>query len=62
MGKRIEGIPPRDLSPEQLQLYDAIVASPRSKGVRVVPLGTEEGLLQGSFNSMLLSPEVGLVL
>ena len=62
MGKRLEGIPPRDLSPEQRQLYDAIVASPRSKGVRVVPLVTDEGILQGPFNSMLLSPKVGLAL
>lgn len=62
MGERLKGIVPSDLSPQQLQLYDAITGSPRSKGVRAVPLVSDDGILQGPFNSMLLSPEVGFAL
>ena len=62
MGKRLEGIPPEDLNSDQRVLYDAITSSPRSKGARVVPLVTGDGVLQGPFNSMLLSPKVGLAL
>jgi 4-carboxymuconolactone decarboxylase len=63
---RGEGVPMRlavlssdDMTPEQVDLYRAILGGPRGQGPRAVLLSTGAGGLAGPFNAMLYAPEVG---
>jgi alkylhydroperoxidase family enzyme len=56
---RLPWFAPDELSVEQRRLYDAIVGGPRSAGVRAFDLTDREGRLNGPFNALLVSPEVG---
>ena len=60
--ERLHRYVPDELSPEQRRLYDAITQGPRSKGPQLVPLMDAEGRLEGPFNALLLSPDVGTAL
>src|SRR5215469_12111400 len=56
---RLPWLAPEALSEDQRKLYDLIVGGPRGKGPRAFPLTDETGRLNGPFNAMLVSPEVG---
>jgi 4-carboxymuconolactone decarboxylase len=53
---------PDELDAPARKLYDHITGGPRADGPRAFPLTDEGGRLQGPFNAMLLSPEVGTAL
>jgi 4-carboxymuconolactone decarboxylase len=53
---------PSELGETARALYDRITGGPRATGPRAFPLTDEDGRLQGPFNAMLLSPEVGTAL
>ena len=53
---------PHELDTKARALYDHITGGPRANGPRAFPLTDEDGRLQGPFNAMLLSPEVGTAL
>jgi 4-carboxymuconolactone decarboxylase len=53
---------PDELDAPARKLYDHITGGPRADGPRAFPLTDEDGRLQGPFNAMLLSPEVGTAL
>ncbi len=54
---RLPALNPDELSPEQRDVYEAIVGGPRP--ANVLPLLDDEGHLLGPFNAMLYSPVVG---
>jgi 4-carboxymuconolactone decarboxylase len=60
MRPRLAGLRKSDLSPEQLEVYEAIAGGPRAGGP--FPLTDDQGCLRGPFNAMLLSPPLGLAL
>jgi 4-carboxymuconolactone decarboxylase len=51
---------PEELDAPRRALYDAIVGGPRASGP--VPIADAEGRLEGPFNAMLVSPDVGVAL
>jgi 4-carboxymuconolactone decarboxylase len=51
---------PEELDAPRRALYDAIVDGPRASGP--VPIADAEGRLEGPFNAMLVSPDVGVAL
>ncbi|MFC4052690.1 carboxymuconolactone decarboxylase family protein [Actinomadura syzygii] len=59
MPARVDAFRPADLTAEQRELYDRLLASARATGSRPFPLADEEGRLRGPFNGMLLSPGLG---
>jgi len=56
---RLPWFAPVDLDPEQRALYDRIAGGPRAAGPQAFPLTDDAGRLNGPFNAMLVSPEVG---
>lgn len=59
---RLPWFAPQDLDAPARALYDAIAGGPRAQGARAFPLTDEDGRLNGPFNAMLVSPEVGTAL
>ncbi len=59
---RLPWFTPDELDPDARVLYDAITGGPRAQVSRPFPLTDEDGRLNGPFNAMLLSPEVGSAL
>ena len=57
--QRLHRFVPDELSPEQRRLYDAITQGPRSKGPQLFSMTDPAGGLEGPFNALLLSPDVG---
>ena len=49
---------PEELTAEQREFYDTVVASPRA-AARPTPLTDDDGRLYGPFNAMLTNPPVG---
>lgn len=56
---RLPWFEPGALTAEQQRLYDAIATGPRGRGVQAFPLTDGEGRLEGPFNALLVSPQVG---
>jgi 4-carboxymuconolactone decarboxylase len=56
---RLAGLLPKQLTPEQQELYGAIAGGRRAQGPQLFPLVDEVGCLRGPFNAMLLSPPLG---
>ncbi len=56
---RLPWFAPDDLDPEQRALYDRIVGGPRAAGPQAFPLTDDAGRLNGPFNAMLVSPDLG---
>jgi 4-carboxymuconolactone decarboxylase len=56
---RLTWLRPVDLDPEQRKIYDTITNGPRGRADRNAPLTDAEGRLEGPFNAMLFSPDVG---
>jgi len=59
MASRIRPLPPGDLTPDQLALYEAITGGSRAQGPQHFALTAEDGSLRGPFDAMLRSPAVG---
>ena len=59
---RLPWLAPQDLDADARRLYERIVGGPRTQVPRAFPLTDEAGRLNGPFNAMLLSPEVGSAL
>ena len=59
---RLPWFAPQDLDADARRLYERIVGGPRTQVPRAFPLTDEAGRLNGPFNAMLLSPEVGSAL
>jgi len=59
---RLPWFAPENLDADARELYDRIVGGPRTQVPRAFPLTDEAGRLNGPFNAMLLSPEVGSAL
>lgn len=59
MDPRIHPFHPRELTPEQRQVYDRIAGGPRARGRQLFALTDAEGRLHGPFNAMLSSPMLG---
>jgi 4-carboxymuconolactone decarboxylase len=59
---RLPWFTPDELDLDARTLYDAITGGPRAQVARPFPLTDEDGRLNGPFNAMLLSPEVGSAL
>jgi 4-carboxymuconolactone decarboxylase len=62
MRPRPTPIRPAQLDGAQQAVYDAIIHGSRGSGPQLFPLVDDEGRLQGPFDAMLRSPEVGSVL
>ncbi len=60
--ERLHRFVPAELSHEQRSLYDAITQGPRARGTQLFALTDAEGRLEGPFNALLLSPDVGTAL
>ncbi len=56
---RLHWYEPGELDPEQRALYDRIAGGPRAQGPQAFPLTDDAGRLNGPFNAMLVSPEIG---
>ena len=56
---RIPQLTREDLNPEQLEMYDSIVAGPRTQGRVSGSLTTAAGALRGPFNPWLHTPAIG---
>jgi AhpD family alkylhydroperoxidase len=56
---RLPWYAPGELDPEQRELYDRIAGGPRAAGPQAFPLTDEAGRLNGPFNAMLVSPDIG---
>jgi 4-carboxymuconolactone decarboxylase len=56
---RLTWLRPVDLDPEQRKVYDTITSGPRGRAERNASLTDAEGRLEGPFNAMLFSPELG---
>jgi len=56
---RIPRRAPGELEPDERALYDAIAGGPRASGPQHFALTDERGALNGPFNALLLSPEIG---
>ncbi|MBV9095066.1 MAG: carboxymuconolactone decarboxylase family protein [Streptosporangiaceae bacterium] len=59
---RLAVLSSQELTPEQVDLYRAILNGPRGQERRAVPLATGAGGLAGPFNVMLYAPAVGQAL
>jgi len=59
---RLAWLTPQELDASARALYDRITGGPRAQGPRAFALTDEAGRLQGPFNAMLRSPEVGSAL
>jgi 4-carboxymuconolactone decarboxylase len=59
---RLRLLRPSELDAEQLKLYAEITVGPRAAGPQHFALTDTEGRLEGPFNAMLLSPELGRAL
>jgi 4-carboxymuconolactone decarboxylase len=59
---RLPWFAPGDLDPSARALYDRITGGPRATGPQAFGLTDEAGRLNGPFNAMLVSPEVGTAL
>jgi len=59
---RLPWFAPGDLDAGARELYERIVGGPRTQGPRAFPLTDDAGRLNGPFNAMLLSPEIGTAL
>ena len=53
---------PDQLDSEAQRVYGAITGGPRASGARLFNLTDHDGRLEGPFNAMLVSPEVGFAL
>jgi len=62
MHGRLPWFAPQELDDDAHALYDRITGGPRAQGPRAFPLTDEDGRLNGPFNAMLLSPDVGTAL
>ncbi|WP_030612317.1 carboxymuconolactone decarboxylase family protein, partial [Streptomyces fulvoviolaceus] len=62
MSSRLRLLAPADLDVQQRALYAEITGGPRSTGPQHFALTDAEGRLNGPFNAMLLSPELGRAL
>jgi len=60
--ERLHRFVPAELSPDQRRLYDAITQGPRARGPQLFALTDASGGLEGPFNALLLSPDVGTAL
>ena len=56
---RLPVLSSEEMTPEQLDLYRAILGGPRGQGPRAVLLASGAGGLAGPFNAMLYAPPVG---
>lgn len=56
---RLAKLDPQRLEPDQRTLYDSIAGGPRAQGPQVFSLVDADGRLEGPFNAMLLSPQIG---
>jgi len=56
---RLPVLSSEEMTPEQLDLYRAILGGPRGQGPRAVLLSSGAGGLAGPFNAMLYAPPVG---
>jgi len=59
MPARVAALRPDELTAEQRSLYERLTTGRRATGPRPFPLTDDEGRLQGPFNAMLFSPELG---
>jgi alkylhydroperoxidase family enzyme len=59
---RLPWFTPGDLDANARALYDRIAGGPRAQGRQDFPLTDDEGRLNGPFNAMLTSPDVGTAL
>ena len=59
---RLHWFEPGELGAEARALYDRITGGPRGQGPRTFALTDDDGRLNGPFNAMLLSPDVGSAL
>jgi 4-carboxymuconolactone decarboxylase len=59
--RRLGKIPAAELTEQQRALYDVIVGGPRGRN-RSIALTDDAGSLEGPFNAMLLSPQLGTAL
>ena len=59
---RLPWLAPQDLDPGARELYERILGGPRTQVPRAFPLTDDAGRLNGPFNAMLLTPEVGSAL
>ncbi|MET7848546.1 carboxymuconolactone decarboxylase family protein [Streptomyces avermitilis] len=62
MTSRLRPLRPSELDAEQRELYEEITAGPRAAGPQHFALTDTEGRLEGPFNAMLLSPDLGRAL
>ena len=56
---RLRWYEPAELSDEGRRLYDLIVEGPRAQGAQAFALTDEIGRLNGPFNALLATPEIG---
>ena len=59
---RLAWFAPEDLDASARALYDTITGGPRAQGPRAFALTDDDGRLNGPFNAMLVSPDVGSAL
>lgn len=62
MSSRLRPLAPAELDVQQRALYAEITGGPRSAGPQLFALTDAEGRLNGPFNAMLLSPDLGRAL
>lgn len=56
---RLDWYEPHELDGHARQLYDRITGGPRARGPQALPLTDDAGRLEGPFNALLVSPEIG---
>lgn len=56
---RLDWYEPHELDGDARQLYDRITGGPRARGPQALPLTDDAGRLEGPFNALLVSPEIG---
>ena len=62
MHGRLPWFIPEELDTEARALYDRIADGPRAAGPQAFPLTDDRGRLNGPFNAMLASPDIGTAL
>ena len=62
MHGRLPWFVPAELDAEGRALYDRIAGGPRATGPQAFPLTDDRGRLNGPFNAMLVSPDIGTAL
>lgn len=60
--RRLARLQPKEMTQDQLGLYNEILGGRRSAGPQRFSLVGEDGALEGPFNAMLLSPSLGSAL